>query len=198
MENTVSGLRPALFVALLSLSLSKPITAQVEPSRLQAGTRIRLTVVDTIDPATGLPHYVFLRAAVARISDSALVIARETSPGLDRPDTMHFVFGRVVDGEAYSGLRRHKLRGGAVGLVAGAIGGFFVGDAGRKGSSYCYYVGTRVECGWRGSTRDKRPATSALFGAAGLLLGGTIGHFVRTERWDRIHFSVRYEYGMAR
>lgn len=189
----MSCLRSALCFAFLSLSMSGPTWAQVESSGLQIGTRVRLTVVDTVDPATGQPHYAFFRAAVARIGESALVLERESATGTGIPDTVQFVFGRVVHGEAFAGLRRQKLHGAIAGLVVGAIGGFFTGDAGRKGSSYCYYVGSRVECGWRGATKDERPGSTAVFGAGGLIVGGTIGHFVRRERWDRIKFTIRYE-----
>jgi hypothetical protein len=91
----------------------------------------------------------------------------------ERADVLYVPLADVTRLELYQGKRRHWLLGGGIGLAVGAVTGAVLGLV----IEGCYEGMETAEC-------------SAFFavalGVPGLVVGGAIGFFVRTDRWEEV------------
>ena len=149
----------SLFVILPTLS------AQVQPQPL-VGSRVR--IAHHCDGERAGVVYVGCRRASGTIVsldvDSMVIRASETGDWLAVP------LGLVNHVEVRQGEKRNIVEGAALGLFGGAVFGLL-------GEATC--------SGWMCGGEFALIA-AGVFGAAGLVIGGTIGAFVMSDTWREV------------
>jgi len=152
---------------LLALSLLVPaheVVAQ-EPARLRLpqGARVRVT---TATPGAGI------QGILVRSDERRLTLALPGPSPYAPPSELTLRIEPTTRVELYAGSRRHTWLGAVIGGVAMGLTG--IGAPIDPNTCNDFYSSSFC-------SRGEAIAVSAL---AGALIGGTIGHFVQTDRWS--------------
>ena len=176
-------------LVLANLSMASAARAQRQESGLRPDTRVRLIVLDTIDASTGDLRYTNQEGTIARTDDRFFILRPKSIAGVPVADTLRVPIAKISYGEAFTGMKRHTVRGAVVGGVVGAIVGYASGNGGGDATRRCIDTGGAVFCGTSPGHPDKRPANAAAFAGIGAVAGGIVGHFIRTEGWSKIDLA---------
>jgi len=81
-----------------------------------------------------------------------------------------------------------------MGLTAGAVLGFIIGDSG--GRTRVCPPGQNYNCSFVNES-DKRPVSAALLGVAGAAAGAWVGYFITSPRWTKLDVgSLEVQFGV--
>ena len=180
-------------VLILTSCIAPVLSAQRLERSFQAGTRVRLIVVDTVNTTTGDLRYSYPEGMIARVDDRSLVLRPDTSfaKRFAVADTLRVPVSNITYAQAFTGMKRHAVHGAIAGLVVGAAVGYLAGDSGRGAGQSCTVIGGSTFCNTTAGTADKRPTSAAMFGALGLFAGAGVGYLLRYEGWRRIDAGAR-------
>jgi len=155
-------------VAVLTVLLHLPVSAQQPPSVPTSGTRVRITV-----PCASQGGDCRLQGSVLRVGSDTITLAASGA-------TVSQPLSTVIRAEVSRGRRSYWLVGGAIGLVAGAGVTYAVLNTG----------GSTALCN-RSENQDAISSgeclgLTALGGAGGFGLGALVGWLIKTERWESV------------
>ena len=166
--------RLALLVALSPpLAGCATLHALLIPGPVKAGQRVRVTEADSNPPVR--------TAKLVALTDDSVILGPDSLavPAGAGAVTRRLALpvGAVSEFEVSRGVHRDVLAGALIGTVVGSVVGLV---------ALC----TRVhDCLGHGSADAPVGPSLGLFGASvagGLLIGGTVGAFVRSEHWEEI------------
>jgi hypothetical protein len=164
----------AFFALLLLAAAGSRAAGQQSGMQLETGARLRLT-------SPGLQSDRQIGRIVSLTSDSMMFRSERypVSRSIARSD--------IREVEVSIGEKRRTGRGAVIGLLAGSVIGVVVGA--QAGDEAC--VPTIVGCPEIMSTGEAAALFGAIGGAAGLLVGSTVGWLAKSERWKRVPFDAR-------
>jgi hypothetical protein len=164
----------AALLALAGVASAQDVPPQRGPEppvfQIPAGARVRLS-------STVLPGGM-IEGRVTTSTDDAL--------GLVLPGPNDSPFGgtpvvvprsSVTDARVYIGTKRYT----AVGGLAGGLAGAALGAAAQVDDS---------DCGTNSDAFCSRGEAIVIGAVTGALIGGVVGHFVKTERWQRVSIEA--------
>jgi hypothetical protein len=168
--------RLALVGLLAAAALSACVRPSVRnPAPLQLGDRVRVSTASAAGRVVG---------SLVSLSDSDLVVGLEgkRSARLFRRDVRRVEISTGTRGNAASGARI----GAVVGLAGGIVWGLSTPMRCNWGSSGLFSLGT-IQCLSNIGGRSGWVLIHGMFGgAAGGMLGGSLGWLVRTESWQAV------------
>jgi hypothetical protein len=175
MSRATSAVRLALLVpAVLQLCGCAAVVRYLVPRAPTAGQSVRVFMTDSNPP---------LRTGrLVALTDDSLVLERDSARSLAESGAVAGRLALALDGvdeiDVSQGMHRNLVSGVLIGGVIGSLGGLTV---------LCLRIG---DCLGHGE-RDLQASTIMLVAVgAGVAVGGTIGVFVRSERWDEVPLSV--------
>ena len=156
--------RNVILLALLLLAPASGVVAQ-EPARLRLpeGARVRVTTAGRGEAIQGV---------LVRADERRLTLALPGPSPYAPPNELTLRVEPTTRVELYAGSKRHTWLGAVVGGVALGLTGF----GAPIDPNTCNDFNSSSFC-----SRGEAIAISA---AAGALIGGTVGYFVRTDRWS--------------
>ena len=158
---------------------------------MHAGTRVRFVVVDTVNAATGEPHYSYPAGTITAIEDGALVLrADSTRLNVAAAGTMVRVpVAQIGFGDEFIGRKRHPVAGLVIGLAVGGLSGYIIGNQAvekRRPKQVCTTSGSTQYCYTTTALVKERNVLGVLLVPIGAVTGTGIGFLIRTDRWRKI------------
>lgn len=168
---------PSAFLALAALAVAtSSVMAQQQGTELATGARVRLT-------SPTLKNQQVVR--IVSVGSDTVVFRSDATP-----ETRRLALRDISVVETSLGERRRTGRGAVIGLLAGAVIG---GIAGYQAHDACddafptALTGCLSPVGAGGSAA----ILGVVGGAAGLLIGSSIGWLAKSEKWQRVPFNGR-------
>ena len=182
MKSLLLPLLPAI------LSTTHIAAAQRTGAAVALGTRVRLFVVDTINQASGELRFAYPAGRIAGFDNGSLILRSDSS--INRTahvaDSLRVPMTNIGHAEAFTGMKRHPVRGALIGLVLGGTIGYVAGHPAYGGGYSCYEIAGSQFCGTSTVHPETQLRSGASFGGLGALVGGGFGYLIRTEHWSEI------------